>query len=116
VIYAYSNPRRIRITRGMVNFAADDSELAFVVAHELAHILLNDFEKYRIGDRRPLDLAADQTGMRLAARAGYDPDKGARLLLRLADAFSEIRNDPTYPSPQERYARLEQQIAEMRAR
>jgi hypothetical protein len=33
--------------------------------------------------------------------------------LRLADAFAEIRNDPTYPSPQERYARLEQEIAEI---
>jgi predicted Zn-dependent protease len=117
-VYAHVNVRHLHVTRGMVAFAADDSELAFVVAHELAHVLLNDFAAYREAefDHRSLDFAADALGIRLAARADYDPEKGAQLLLRLAEAFPEIASDPAYPTPQERYERLEREIAQMGAR
>jgi len=38
-INAYATHSRIEVTRGMLRFAADDWELAFVIAHEMAHNL-----------------------------------------------------------------------------
>ncbi|WP_210396352.1 M48 family metallopeptidase [Motiliproteus sediminis] len=40
-INAYADHRSIQITRGMLGFAGNDWDLAFVIAHELAHNLLS---------------------------------------------------------------------------
>ena len=40
-VNAYNDGRRVLITRGMMNFAANDNELAYVLAKEMAHNSLN---------------------------------------------------------------------------
>ncbi len=44
VVNAYADGKSIVIAKGMMNFARDDSELALVVAHELAHNTMQHIE------------------------------------------------------------------------
>ena len=43
-VNAFADGTRIRVTRGMVNFAATDDELALVVSHEMAHNAMRHIE------------------------------------------------------------------------
>lgn len=78
----------IQITTGMAGLARNDDELAFVVAHELAHAVLEhvsgpatpgqrgartDALTLRRGPHATMEADADRLGLYLLARAGYDP-------------------------------------------
>jgi hypothetical protein len=56
------------VTSGFVRFAHSDDELALVVAHEIAHRLLGPV----VMQGSEIETRADQIGMYLAARAGFD--------------------------------------------
>ena len=72
---AYARPGpRILVTRGMLALANDEAELAAILGHEIGHALAGDAVEARTdAQRRAAEFAADRTGMRLIARAGYDP-------------------------------------------
>jgi hypothetical protein len=44
IVNAFADGRQIQITRGMLNFAKDDNELALVVAHEMAHNVMKHID------------------------------------------------------------------------
>jgi len=44
IVNAFADGKQIMITRGMVNFARNDDELALVIAHEMAHNLMKHIE------------------------------------------------------------------------
>ena len=115
MIYASTNGQRIRITEGMLAFASNDSELAFVLAHELSHDLLGHPGSIRSGgrERQRMELEADYVGIYIAARAGYDVDVAAHFILRLASAFPSIGEDSSYPAPAARYALLQRALKEI---
>lgn len=82
--------RAISVDYGAANMLTSDDELAFFIAHELAHILLghtlpdrlkeiDDFKK-----RSVMEKDADALGIRLMIHAGYDP-KGAETALTRTD-------------------------------
>ena len=82
----------IVIEGGLERLLPDDTELAFAVAHEAAHIIQGHTAAEQhgaIGDR-PQRLAmereADALGLRLMARAGYEPAAAARAWPKIADA------------------------------
>ena len=86
--------RRIGVTTGTMRFVRSEDELAWVVAHEIAHNVLNHSQNARLrvmlntflsattgvpGDlagtmppRPPLEARADYVGAYIMARAGYD--------------------------------------------
>jgi len=70
---------------GMLRFLESDDELATVLGHELAHLILN-----HTGTRATsnTEADADYLGLYLAARAGFDIETGARVWDRFA------RNNP----------------------
>jgi hypothetical protein len=86
------------VTTALFALAANDDELAFLIAHELAHIvlghtaLLDSAGVPRAGmfrgvgrNRRVVretEVAADQLGGRIMLAAGFDPGKGALVLRR----------------------------------
>jgi predicted Zn-dependent protease len=109
-------PGNLYVTRGLLALANDASEVAAVMAHEIAHItakhaLQREEEEKRaaviteaasivqskeksqeleaLAQRtiasfsRQQELEADQIGIRVAARAGYDPYGAARVLASL---------------------------------
>jgi hypothetical protein len=72
--------RNLVIPAGLVELLEDDDELAIMISHELAHRLLDSKQKRDFEH----ELEADQLGLALAARAGFDVSGALDLWLRLA--------------------------------
>ncbi|WP_245714269.1 M48 family metallopeptidase [Janthinobacterium psychrotolerans] len=111
-INAYSDGARIMLTRGMVHAAQNDEGIAFVIAREMAHNILDHARSQRntgtaggiidsLGAVQPdvsmltgaagirampqeLDAQADTLAIYLLARAGYNVDNASRFWQRLA--------------------------------
>lgn len=74
---AYSGRHDLAITTGMIAFTVNDDELALIVGHELAHVVLQHERGGSAGELRKREVEADLTGAMLAHCAGYDVVKGA---------------------------------------
>lgn len=73
---AYSDRAGLAVTAGLMDYVRNDDELALLVAHELAHILLYDhFKRTKLGSKRKED-AVDALGARIAGCAGFDVSRG----------------------------------------
>ena len=111
-INAYSDGSRIMLTRGMINAAQNDEGIAFVIAREMAHNILDHARSQRtsgtsgsiidsLGAVQPdvsmltgaagikampqeLDAQADALAIYLLARAGYNIDNAARFWQHLS--------------------------------
>jgi len=115
-INAYADGRNITVTSGMMNFAANDDELAMIVGHELAHNSMGHIRKI-IGNRilsgnatrftRPFESEADYVGLYFQVRAGYSPDKVENFWRRLSavnpKSVARAKSHPTFP---DRFLRL----------
>jgi predicted Zn-dependent protease len=114
-VNAYNDGRRVLVTRGMMNFAGTDNELAYVLAKEMAHNSLNHARVMKstaaagsvidnlirihpdmsamagTSGIRPMpqtyDAAADTLSLYMVARAGYDVDQETRFWERMAAQF-----------------------------
>jgi hypothetical protein len=114
-VNAFSDGRRVLITRGMLNFARSDNEVAYVLAKELAHNALRYPTRLRMtatvggiidnlirispdtaalsgtaGVRpmtKDLDVAADTVSLYMLARAGYDVQGAHAFWQRLAEQY-----------------------------
>ncbi len=136
----------VLVTPGMVRFAVTDDELAVVVAHALARALLDPAPRsaatvavpkgvtsaigsaagvrvrpidIEIGDRQlgaAAEAKADQLGLYLAARAGFDVSHAARFWRRLAVAHPRaVHGDRTGARPglAKRLAAIEQTVRDI---
>lgn len=77
----------VQLTTGVLQEARDDDELAFIIAHEMAHNILAHRKRLdRIGrsaaNVRAAEIEADRLGLRLMHGAGYDPAAAARFWTR----------------------------------
>lgn len=84
---AAADGRIVQLTTGVLSEARDDDELAFIIAHEMAHNILRHRARLdRIGRRaaniRQAEIEADMLGLRLMHAAGYDVDAAARFWSR----------------------------------
>ena len=76
---AGADGEKVRITSGMMNYVPDDSELAAVVAHELAHNILGHRARLDAAKRGKTkavlatEIEADRLSVWMMANAGYDP-------------------------------------------
>ncbi len=114
-VNAYADGRRVVITRGLLNFAQSDQELAWVIAREMAHNILGHAGTQRMNATMggiidnlmrvnpdletmtgrsgiipypaALDTEADRLGLYLAARAGYAVDAAPAFWQRLARQY-----------------------------
>jgi predicted Zn-dependent protease len=139
-INGMTDGRQIGITSGAIHFFVWDDELAWLVAHEIAHNLLSHVQSAKLqrmldtfltattgAPKRPLNAAepgsrevqADYVGAYLIARAGYDLDA----IRRAWDRFSrvEVRHTPvgtpgfpsTHPTTAERLAAFDHTLHEI---
>lgn len=120
---AHANSRRITISPEMIDLAADDAQLALVLGHELAHVLLGhtrrnmwDQMAAMMDEQRDKndERTADYLGIYLVARAGYD-SWGAIELWRRMGAVQPaiIHGDKVHPGTAERYVALRRAAAEI---
>ena len=91
---AWSDGKYVAVTAKMMKFSANDDELAFVIAHELAHNILNHARKLKgksllmaelgIGSRviKKTEIEADELGTEIMLMAGYNMDGAISLLER----------------------------------
>jgi hypothetical protein len=88
-VNAWADGKHIMMTTGMTHFARSNDELAFVIAHEMAHNILGHAHGSNasaarfgiLGSRsRNLELDADSYAVRLMSSAGYQPAAGIRFL------------------------------------
>lgn len=114
-VISYADGRRVLVSSGMMKFAQNDDELAYVIAKEMAHNTLIHPAKQRITATmsgvidnlirlRPdtdslsgsagvkpytqqLDAAADKLALYFVARAGYKVDGAANFWQRLATQY-----------------------------
>jgi len=78
---AFAKGDQIIVTTGLLAFTTDESELAFVLAHEMAHHLLGHPGGILA---RGAESEADLLGLDLMRAAGYDTTGALAFLLRLA--------------------------------
>nr|WP_277924469.1 M48 family metallopeptidase [Sphingomonas sp. CROZ-RG-20F-R02-07] len=118
---AYADGRHVFLTTGLVAKVRSDDELAFIVAHEMAHNILGhatvmrgDTVKHGLGRTlghsgqvvRGVERAADALGGELMLDAGYDPVVGARILERLDGTDLGIGLFATHDPARERIAAM----------
>jgi hypothetical protein len=127
-VNSYADGHRTMITRGMLNFTQSDNELAYAIAKELAHNVLAQSPRPRMGaaidnlqlqkastPRRTaaagikpyspvMDATADKLSLYLLVRAGYDIDNAIPFWKRLAAQYPETdRNGHTALHPSTAY-------------
>lgn len=96
-VFAWTNGTKVKIGEGMLQFAATDPELALVVSHELAHIILDHTGAFfGLGSAR-LEREADYVGLYILARAGFDLERGVRLFDRMSVAFPKLDEAASHP-------------------
>lgn len=72
----------IEISTPMLRMLKDDDELAYLIGHEWAHLILSHYKQGE-GRNDTKEMQADCVGSLFAARAGYRADAGAAPLLRM---------------------------------
>lgn len=131
-VSAYADGRRVLVTRGMLNFARNDNEVAYVLAKELAHNALGHPAQQRMSatvggvidnmiritpDAGPLggsggikavpqetDAAADRLALYMLVRGGYNIDGVSSFWQRLATQYpASVPNSYTAIHPATSY-------------
>lgn len=133
---SHTDGRHIFISDRMVDVAADDDQLAFVLAHELAHAVLehrtqpdvtgspgqaNQWITLNRGLSLRAEPDADHLGLFLLARAGFDPYRAVDFLTRYAEAnpaarYPQANAGGIYESAPARRRTLEPVLADIAAR
>ena len=88
---AFADGRHVFLTTGVLSLLRNNDELAFLIAHEMAHNILGHATLMRSGtlhgrDIRKVETDADLLGGQLMLDAGLDPVIGATLLERVGGA------------------------------
>ncbi len=132
-VNAYSDGQRILITRGMMRFAANDNELAYVIGKEMAHNVLNHARTLQTTEAnkkiidnliqvtpkatitgkpskpmtKQFDLDSDTLGLAMALRAGYEIDSAVDFWTRFIRAYPASNTTSYTASHPNSRARLE---------
>ena len=86
---AWADGKHIIVSTGMTKFARSNDEIAFVIAHEMAHNILGHVHGrneargiFGIGNSRSrsIEIDADSYAVQLMSKAGYQPDAGVTFL------------------------------------
>ena len=96
VINAYGGPDGIQINLALAELLSDsESELAFIIGHELGHVYQFRTGKQDFDPNRELD--ADVWGLFLSLIAGYDPYAGAGTLakMEMANGQADLQSQYT---------------------
>lgn len=121
---AWSNGRYVGVTTRMIRFAGSDDELAFVVAHEMAHNILHHTEygkgntkrlrgtDFSPGRSKNAENEADRLAVKLMAHAKFDLSASKRLMERIPNGFSAFLSF-SHPRTSKRIKLVESQIAHL---
>jgi beta-barrel assembly-enhancing protease len=110
---AGADGQTVRIRTAIIEKAQSDSELAFIIGHEMAHNILGhpallDATGRRPAQVLPTEIAADKLSVKLMAKAGYDPTAAARFWARIGKkGLESLLSDGTHQRLRDRIQTLE---------
>jgi beta-barrel assembly-enhancing protease len=116
---AHADGEIVQLSSAVVDEARNDDELSFLIAHELAHNILEHPQKLERGKRstgriRETEIEADRMALSLMKRAGFDHHAAARFWARFgAKTGYGIFSDGTHMRTKPRVAFLEQVAASL---
>lgn len=117
-VRAFARGRGITVTKGMLWFATN-SQLAFVLAHELVHVIRDHSRKVgRLGvKQKDLEREADYVGLYIMARAGFDIREAPKFWRRIAANFpSMLASARTHPATSQRFVAMKKTVLEINAK
>lgn len=107
----------ILLSRGLVRSLSSESELAFVISHEMAHQVLGHLsdengtiDESSVEEHHAFELSADRYAVSLVALSGYDPRNATSSVLHVAGVRALDDDNSTHPSLQTRLSSLEQAL------
>ncbi len=109
----------VQITSGVLEQTRDEDELAFVIAHEMAHNILRHLVRLDgIGrsarNIRATETEADLLGLKLMRAAGYDPMAAARFWARFGKKTGAgIFSDGTHMRTRDRVRMLNEEATKL---
>lgn len=113
ILNAWTDGTNVTITTRMIDFLDNDDEIATVLGHEMAHVLLKHKEVMSVEPPilSPVNIEAqaDKMGAFITLRAGYDICKGRQMWIKLANYKDGDYADPlnyNHPSYAYRYETL----------
>ncbi len=115
---AYPIDGKVAVTRAMLWFARDD-ELALVIAHELAHYVMDHAATAFAAPTniKEIEAEADYVGLYMMAWAGYDIDRAPRCWRRLAAHLPGATGSAaSHPATPYRYLVMKQAVEEIRSK
>jgi predicted Zn-dependent protease len=125
-INASNTGTNIFANTGLFEAISNDNEVAFVLAHEAAHSILehvapkNEEGSKEFAIRRTMEIEADRLGVQLMANAGYDPYAAARFYARWKKKGRGLLEQLTgetfirrYVKPKDRIAFLQKRAEEV---
>lgn len=107
-VNGHTDGKDVLITSALMRNVPDDTNLALVVAHEMAHLIAGHFDQPQ---SQELELEADRMALVLLARAGYDVDGAVE--------YWEYANHPheggdhdvsSHPTTQARYTNFKTEL------
>lgn len=111
----------IVISQGIIGAIGNEAQLAFIVAHEIAHQELGHIllRTYHGRERADLERAADRLAIGIAALAGYDPYAAITAIPEISDLLAHNNStDATgaadYPTAEQRIDALRQLVDDSR--
>ena len=123
---AYADGTHVFITTQLLHTAANDDEVAFVIAHEMAHNILHHAANLhalgishgkgrgtgRSGQAviKKSEREADVLGAQLVRAAGFDPVKGAEVLRRVGGSIFGILGSGTHDSSSARISAIRRYV------
>lgn len=100
-VNAMVNPIVMLITQGMLDHVNSDDEIAYVLAHETAHVMLghtNPLYIRGVTSSAEAEANSDRIAVYLMLRAGYDPCKAKGIWKRLRDKHGDRTVATSHPN------------------
>ena len=120
---AHADGIYVQLTTAVAEYAADDNELAVIIAHEMAHNILGHKERLDRDGRnraniRATEIEADVFSLKLLKSAGYDPHAAARFWSRRGASreykiLYDFLSTGTHQRTKDRVATLEAEAAKL---
>lgn len=111
-INGFTDGREVFITSALMRSVPDDTNLALVIAHEMAHVIADHAEQT---PTQSLELEADRMALVLLARAGYDIEAAVNFWKNAAHPHEGgDTKESSHPTTQARYENFKKELARIR--
>lgn len=112
-VNGHTDGREVLITSALMRSVPDDTNLALVIAHEMAHVIAGHFDQV---PTQALELEADRMALVLMARAGYDVESAVEYwesAVHPHEGGSKAQS--SHPSTRERYENFQAELKRIKA-